>query len=339
MVATTGFCLLAITPARATGPSSAIGRLQADDANLASKSRAAVLQLYSLDARLTSAEGRLAALRTDMQKLQQQRRWLLREQRLAKLDTRLSQQRLASRLRFIYDHGTTTSLDILMGSASLGDALTQLDDVNKVAASNADVLGQVRSSRRHLTALSHGLAARHRALAAATLEASATVTQLQELRGARSAYVDELSRQRSSDARQIAALTSQAQAASVKAESITASATSRAQQAATAVPTTDPVAAPALQAPQIPGSRTLTVVATGYDLGGRTSTGLPVGWGIAAVDPSVIPLGTRIVIPGYGEAIAADTGGSIVGSTIDLWFPSAAQAIAWGRRTVTISVD
>ena len=52
----------------------------------------------------------------------------------------------------------------------------------------------------------------------------------------------------------------------------------------------------------------------------------------------MIPLGTHMVIPGYGEAVAADTGPAIVGSTIDLWFPTAAQANAWGRRTVTIDV-
>ena len=50
----------------------------------------------------------------------------------------------------------------------------------------------------------------------------------------------------------------------------------------------------------------------------------------------MIPLGTHMTIPGYGEAVAADTGGSVVGATIDLWFPSTAQANAWGRRTVTI---
>ncbi len=86
------------------------------------------------------------------------------------------------------------------------------------------------------------------------------------------------------------------------------------------------------------GEETITVVATGYDLGGRTSTGLPVGYGVAAVDPSVIPLGTHMTIPGYGEAVAADTGGAIVGARIDLWFQTAAQADAWGRRTVTIVV-
>ena len=52
----------------------------------------------------------------------------------------------------------------------------------------------------------------------------------------------------------------------------------------------------------------------------------------------MIPLGTHMTIPGYGEAVAADTGGAIVGATIDLWFPTVAQANAWGRRTVTIVV-
>jgi 3D (Asp-Asp-Asp) domain-containing protein len=84
------------------------------------------------------------------------------------------------------------------------------------------------------------------------------------------------------------------------------------------------------------GGTELTVSATGYALSGRTATGLPVGWGIAAVDPSVIPLGTHFYVPGYGEAVAADTGGAIYGSTVDLWFPTETQANAWGRRTVTI---
>ena len=85
-----------------------------------------------------------------------------------------------------------------------------------------------------------------------------------------------------------------------------------------------------------PGGRTLTVTATGYSMPGTTATGLHVGWGVAAVDPSVIPLGTHMTIPGYGVAVAADTGGAVVGATIDLWFPTTAQANAWGRRSVTI---
>ena len=59
---------------------------------------------------------------------------------------------------------------------------------------------------------------------------------------------------------------------------------------------------------------------------------------MVAVDPSVIPLGTRMTVPGYGEAVAADTGGAVRGAKIDLWFPSVAEALAWGRRTVTITI-
>jgi 3D (Asp-Asp-Asp) domain-containing protein len=73
-------------------------------------------------------------------------------------------------------------------------------------------------------------------------------------------------------------------------------------------------------------------------MAGRTATGLPVGPGIVAVDPAVIPLGTRLSIPGYGEGVAADTGGGVQGLTIDLWFPTLAEARAWGRRTVTITL-
>ena len=80
----------------------------------------------------------------------------------------------------------------------------------------------------------------------------------------------------------------------------------------------------------------MSVYATGYCLKGTTATGLPVGPGIVAVDPSVIPLGTRMTIPGYGEGVAADTGGSIRGARIDVWIKSCAHAALF-NRTVTIT--
>lgn len=70
--------------------------------------------------------------------------------------------------------------------------------------------------------------------------------------------------------------------------------------------------------------------------GGMTALGRRAGKGIAAVDPRVIPIGTHLFIPGYGFAIAGDTGGDIVGNRIDLGFDSTREALLFGRRDVKV---
>lgn len=61
---------------------------------------------------------------------------------------------------------------------------------------------------------------------------------------------------------------------------------------------------------------------------GRTATGVLVTYGVVAVDPDIIPLGTRMFIPGYGYAVAADTGGAVQGYIIDLGYPDGV-AVDW----------
>jgi 3D (Asp-Asp-Asp) domain-containing protein len=78
----------------------------------------------------------------------------------------------------------------------------------------------------------------------------------------------------------------------------------------------------------------MTVLATAYCMKGTTATGLPVGPGIVAVDPNVIPLGTRMTIPGYGEGVAADTGNGVRGARIDVWIASCTAAAAFTRTVV-----
>jgi resuscitation-promoting factor RpfB len=70
---------------------------------------------------------------------------------------------------------------------------------------------------------------------------------------------------------------------------------------------------------------------------GITSTGVPVSKGIVAVDPSVIPYGTRMYIPGYGFGEAADTGGAIVGNIIDLGYPDGISP-GWMPRSLDIYI-
>ncbi|SEK97134.1 cystine transport system substrate-binding protein [Carnobacterium iners] len=91
--------------------------------------------------------------------------------------------------------------------------------------------------------------------------------------------------------------------------------------------------------------RTMVVSATGYStaqpgLSTHTATGINLLQNpmVIAVDPRVIPLGTMLEIPGYGVAIAGDTGGAIKGNKIDIHFSTVGQALSWGRRTITIRV-
>ncbi len=89
-------------------------------------------------------------------------------------------------------------------------------------------------------------------------------------------------------------------------------------------------------------SRTLNVYATWYTAAsaggsGVTATGTGVYKGIVAVDPRVIPLGTRMYIPGYGYGIAADTGGAVIGNHIDLGY-GADDVKDWRTRWVDICI-
>ncbi len=71
---------------------------------------------------------------------------------------------------------------------------------------------------------------------------------------------------------------------------------------------------------------------------GYTTSGLPAGYGLVAVDPRVIPLGTVLYVEGYGMAIAADTGRAIKGHKIDLCFATRQQALQFGRRKVRVHI-
>jgi len=95
------------------------------------------------------------------------------------------------------------------------------------------------------------------------------------------------------------------------------------------------------------GGRVLRMVATAYDPGpascgryasGYTAIGMKATKGVIAVDPRVIPLGSRVFVEGYGPAVAGDVGGAIKGNKIDVCFPTRREALQWGRRTVRVTI-
>lgn len=91
-------------------------------------------------------------------------------------------------------------------------------------------------------------------------------------------------------------------------------------------------------------SRVMTCEATAYCDYGTTATGYTTAKGNIAVDPTVIPYGTRMYIQTpdgswvYGMAVARDCGGAVKGNIIDLWFPDLGTCLSWGRRAVTVYI-
>lgn len=282
--------------------------LRNENSSLQNQTRATWLSSVTLSTRLVETRSALERFRAKRAAISTERAEAEQSLRLARHTLEISQKRLAGRLRLLYEQGPSDPMSVLVGATSVDDAINRIDSLHRIAGLDREVIDAAKTARAHLTVITQRLAAdeaRARETEAAT---AATVVALEAAQQEQAAALASLSAKRSANSSQISTLESQA----------------------------------ARELAATPGAsqsgRTLTVLATGYSLTGHTSTGVPVGYGIVAVDPSVIALGTRMTIRGYGEGVAADTGGAVAGAHIDLWFPTEAEALAWGSRTVTVTL-
>ncbi len=260
--------------ARAAPPATAPARVQATLASLATREAA-------LDTASTRATARLHVAR----------RLLV-----------VARRNLARRLRSLYETQQAEPLEVLLGAASLSDAITRLDSMRRTADQDRSWIAQAQALQRTTTYLRRSIAARRVAVAHLRESAEAAAAALAALPASTPAAA------RAPAARELAART-------------------------LAPPRSVAAPAPAALA------TTLTAVVSAYALPGFTATGTPVSYGVVAVDAAVIPLGTRLSIPGYGDAVAADTGSAIRGTRIDVWLPTVERARAWGTRTVTVTIQ
>jgi 3D (Asp-Asp-Asp) domain-containing protein/peptidoglycan hydrolase CwlO-like protein len=297
--------------------------LRRQQSGLSAQSRSALLSLYALDSRLAQARSELTRIRSRAQVLRDELQGVEREVGVVEDNLKSSQRLLGRHLRALYEEGEPNALAVLLGASSLDDAVTRLNELERSASQGARAVTDAQDGRVKLRSLAAELAARVQEVQALEVRAEQTAAALVNARAQHLAYIALLARQRRLNGRQISTLDAHARRVVERAQIVQAQST---------------VTAPTAVGPVGGGMRTLTVTSTGYSLPGHTATGLPVGLGIVAVDPSVIPLGTAMTIPGYGEGVAADTGSAVQGYAIDLWFPTLADALAWGRRTVTISL-
>jgi 3D (Asp-Asp-Asp) domain-containing protein/peptidoglycan hydrolase CwlO-like protein len=354
-----GFLLVLGAPATVPAQSPGVGQLREREAALAAESRAAVVQLYGLESRLAEARSDLAKVQARAEALAREQSSVRRRVRAARQTTAVAELRLGDQLRYLYEQGPPDPIAVVLGAKSLEEAIDGLDAVHRAARATQAVRDHAEAARNRLVTIEHELAVHVRRVNETRSRLVETTAGLEQARAERTAYLAGLRRAQQLTAAQISTLEERAREATRRAQVVSKQA---AVQATTGQPSTTPAAAPAPRAasgpsepppspvesvaggttvptaappPPKPGG-TMTVYATGYCLKGSTATGLPVGPGIVATDPSVIPLGTRMTIPGYGEGVAADTGGSVQGRHIDVWIKSCSDAGAFGR-TVTVT--
>jgi len=318
----------------AAATSAGAAKPEARLASLAREQRSAELELYAAEAAVARARSTAARLERRRHTLEARLARTRRHVAVVRSSLTATNARVATLLRRLYVEGDADPIAVLLGARSLPAVLAGLDALERTTYSNRSIAAELRARSRALQAELLRLTRVRRQLDAAERQALAAVAARERAAAGRRATVARIRRQTGVTRARLVAIEARAKAAQRASVRI-----SRARPSASPAPATTPEAPESPAATTVaPGARTLVVDAVAYHLPGRTASGLPVGVGVIAVDPAVIPLGTRVFVPGYGAAVAADVGSAIRGNIIDLWMPSTAAARAWGRRTVTITV-
>ena len=211
----------------------------------------------------------------------------------------------------------------------------ELTSLKGILSENQNVLSQVKTEYADEAARLAAEEAQAKADAAAA-EAAAKAAEEQQIAESSSAVAESASSTASASVQESAVASS----ATAPVSQITDSSVASVETAPVVTITTPAVTeTPAAQ------GKTLVLSATAYSrheagLSNFTATGidLSVNPMVIAVDPSVIPLGSLVSVPGYGIAIAGDTGGAIVGNKIDLHMEDLNAALSFGRQTLTITI-
>ncbi len=322
--------------------------LRARGAELGAAEQQARLELFALESRLGRAEAALAGIQSRLTALERQRTSSRRQLAAARRTLAEAEQRLADLVRTLYVSERPDVLAVFLGAATLEDAIDGVDSLHRAADATSGVLDEAQAARVRVAALLRRQTSRRTELRQLGAAAASRTAELAGARADRLSYISQLQAEQVLNQQQIAEAVAAAEAAQAAATVETAVAETApsissigAQAVITEPPPTpepQPQPQPSPQAPPAQTGKTLTVVATAYSSRGTTATGIPTGPGIVAVDPTVIPLGTRMTIPGYGEAVAADTGSAIKGLRIDVWVATAAEAAQWQWQPVTITL-
>lgn len=240
------------------------------------------------------------------------------------------------RVRAMYISGGDSYLDILLGSENLSDFMSRVDTVSKVMKFDINVVTKLKEEKEAIAKQKENLDQEKNKLSALKKNNEVALLRLNKNVEEEKRALNKVNEKESELVANEAARAEEARKAeenSKKAKEVAASNSnsskgqtlSRGESNSTSY------------------SKVMVMEATAYAGDGITASGNgtnrnPNGYSTIAVDPRVIPLGSRVYVEGYGYAIAHDTGGDIKGNRIDLFMNSEAECNSWGRRSVKVYI-
>jgi len=345
--------LIAAVSASAAGPADEAEQQRAVLEDLQAGEEQALVDLFAADSALGRAEERAQRLEERLAGVRDRVDETQRSLEISQSNLLVARKLLNERIEQWYRMDQIDAIEIILGSDSLSDVIDQFDAIERMSSRDADVVRGTRDFAAETKERQRSLQDQEQQVEQLVAAARAEADRLAAARATKESLVADLRRQASLTSSRIERLDQAAQEAAARAEAI------QAEQAASGAgsPTADPARSgdggsaagadggtatppPDVETPPpgASGGQQITVSATAYSIHGTTASGLPTAYGVCATDPSVIPMGTRFSVPGYGTCVAGDTGSAIIGNTIDVWFPELSQAQAWGRQSVTVTI-
>ena len=202
-------------------------QLSQQNADLAGRSRGALLDLYALDSKLAREQARLVALRIRTAEIHAERAAAQQRLSVARHSLKVSQDALARRLQLLYEQGDSDPLAVVLGASSVDEALSSLDSLDRLADQDRLVIEQTRKAKQQLTRITRALAKRQLELQGLADQAAQSTLQLEQARAERSSYLAGLASQRRLNAAAISSLQQQALAVETRSRQLTAVASGR----------------------------------------------------------------------------------------------------------------
>ena len=253
---------------------------------------------------------------------------------IAQNQSRLSAKRkaLSARARSMYVNGRYNTLEMLVTSKGVNDFFERKDMLAQVAAKDAQLIGEVKTQAAQLQASMTELK-----------QSKKEVDQAVAERVCCPAPKDQAGAEATSRQQRLESARAEKSALIAKAGAQSSAVVAQSNTVESKISQINPPSSGQTIVTGRPTGNVMIMVASGYSpqepgLDDHTASGMKAQHGVVAVDPRVIPLGTRLNVEGYGNCIAGDTGSAIKGNRIDLCFDTLAECNAYGMRKVRVEI-